>query len=96
MLEAVYDEMKNDADYLFILGLIYMYNARFENAIESFLTATTKPECTVEGVNSFSAYHNVGVILECLNDKENAVAYYKKCGEYAPAIEGIKRCSQNK
>lgn len=93
MLEAVYDDFCDSADYLFVLGLIYMYNARFEDAVNSFLLATTIPKCEVVGVNSYLAYHNIGVILECLNDKANAINYYKKCGDHKPALEGIKRCS---
>lgn len=93
MLEGVYEDFKNDADFLFVMGLIYMYNAQFNKAIENFLTATTIPNCSVEGVNSFSAFYNVGVILECLNDKTNAITYYKKCGDYPPALEGVTRCS---
>lgn len=91
MLEAMFDDCAGDADYMFILGLIYMQNARFEDAINAFLLATSIPECTVEGVNSFSAYYNIGVILECLGDKENAKIYYEKCGDYAPAVEGLGR-----
>ncbi len=94
MLEGVYDDFCQDADYLFVLGLIYMYNARFEDAVNSFLLATTIPKCAVIGVNSYLAYYNIGVILECLGDKANAVNYYKKCKNYSPAEEGILRCSQ--
>ena len=94
MLEGVYDDFCQDADYLFVLGLIYMYNARFEDAANSFLLATTIPKCDVVGVNSYLAYYNIGVILECLGDKANAVNYYKKCKNYSPAEEGILRCSQ--
>lgn len=92
MLEAVYDDFQADADYLFVLGLIYMNNALFDKAIESFLAATQCPTCVVDGVNSYSAFYNIGVILECLGDMEHAVTYYQKSGDYPPAMEGIKRC----
>lgn len=94
MLEAVYDDFKGDADYLFVLGLIYMNNAQFSKAIESFLSATKLPTSVVDGVNSYSAFYNVGVILECLGDKANAISYYEKAGDYAPARAGIERCKQ--
>jgi len=94
MLEAVYDDFKGDADYLFVLGLIYMNNAQFSKAIESFLSATKLPTSVVDGVNSYSAFYNVGVILECLGDKANAISYYEKAGNYTPALAGIKRCNQ--
>ena len=94
MLEAVYDDFKGDADYLFVLGLIYMNNAQFSKAIENFLSATKLPSSVVDGVNSYSAFYNVGVILECLGDKTNAISYYEKAGDYAPARAGIERCKQ--
>ena len=94
MLEAVYDDFKGDADYLFVLGLIYMNNAQFSKAVESFLAATQIPSCVVDGVNSYSAFYNVGVILECLGDTKNALVYYEKAGNYTPALAGIERCKQ--
>lgn len=93
MLEAVYDDFSYSADFLFVMGLIYMYNARFESAIQCFLDATKINTCDVEGVNSFLAYYNIGVIWECLGDSEKALTHYKKSGTYAPALEGIKRCT---
>ena len=36
MLSALMDDFGENADYLFVMGLIYMYNAMFEQAIESF------------------------------------------------------------
>ena len=34
--------------------------------------------------------YNIGVIYECLGKKEEALAYYRKCGGYAPAEERIR------
>lgn len=34
--------------------------------------------------------NNIGVIYECLGKKEEALAYYRKCGGYAPAEERIR------
>lgn len=90
MLTAVYDELQDDADYLFVIGLIYMYNAQFDMAIAQFQKATTISKCTVEGVNSYSALYNIGVIYECLGNTTDALVYYKKCGDYTPALQRIK------
>lgn len=93
MLEGVLDDFSYSADFLFVMGLIYMYNARFQDAINCFYNATKISECDVEGVNSYLAFYNIGVIFECLGDKQRALGYYKKCGSYSPAKEGITRCS---
>lgn len=92
MLEGVYHDFKNSADFLFVMALIYMKNGKFDLAVKNFLDATKCQTCEVEGVNSYSAYYNVGVIFECLGDKKKAISYYQKCGQYEPAQKGIIRC----
>lgn len=92
MLEALYEDYSKNADFLFVLALIYMKNGKFDLAVGLFLEATKCATCTVEGVNSFSAFYNIGVIYECLGDKKTALSYYGRCGNYLPAKEGIKRC----
>lgn len=90
-LEGVYKEFAISADYVFLMGLAYMNNARFKEAIAEFEKATTFRYCKVEGCNSFKAYYNAGVIKECLGDKASAGAYYEKCGDYKPAQDGLMR-----
>ncbi len=84
-LEGVYDAFSHDADYLFVMGLIYMKNARFDDAIRMFEEATKRPEARIEGVNGYLARYNTGVIYECLGDISHAKEYYRQCGDYAPA-----------
>lgn len=94
MLEAVYDDFKGDADYLFVLGLIYMNNAQFSKAIENFLSATKLPSSVVDGVNSYSAFYNVGVILECLGDKQTLSPIMRKRAItllHVPESSGVNR-----
>lgn len=83
--ENIYKEFGQTADFQFLMGLIYMNNARFEDAVNEFLKATTHKECRNVGVNSFSAFYNIGVIYECLEQWERAKEYYEKCGDYEPA-----------
>ena len=42
----------------------------------------------------YVAFYNIGVIYECAGMKEEAVKYYKKCGEYVPALTGIERITE--
>lgn len=92
LLEGLFDEFSNNADYLFMLALAFMKNAKFDIAVELFLKASKCKICAVEGVNSYMAFYNIGVIYECLSDKKTAISYYEKCGDYELAKEGIKRC----
>ena len=83
--ENIYHEFGKSADFLFLMGLIYMNNARFSEAIQEFQKATAYQECRNQGVNSYAAHYNIGVIHECLGDLKEAKRYYRKCGSYAPA-----------
>lgn len=81
----VYDIFANRADFVFLVGLIYMNNAMFREAVEEFQKATTMAEFLIEGVNSYKAFYNTGVIYECTGNLNEAKVFYQKCGDYAPA-----------
>lgn len=89
--EGIYEEFKFSAEFLFLMGLIYMNNAMFDKAIQEFLNAASCPRCSVKGTNSYLSYYNIGVIYECAGCPAEAKEYYKKCGNYEPALAGIKR-----
>jgi hypothetical protein len=88
--ESIYNEFGNCADFKFLMGLIYMNNERFDEAIAEFRAATKYRECRSVGVNSYAAFYNIGVIYECLGKKKEAFAYYRKCGRYESALKRIK------
>ena len=73
----------------FLLGIIYINNARFSDALREFEKAAGQKDCKTAGVNSYAAWYNIGVICECLGEKQRAVKYYKKCGDYQPALERL-------
>lgn len=77
-------------DFHFLMGLIYMNNAMFEKAVKSFLECTKFPYAKVEGINTYSAYYNIGVIYEVLGFREKAMGYYGMCGDYKPARNRTK------
>lgn len=87
--EGIYDAFSYSADFLFLMGLIYMRNARFEDAVREFSRAAEKKEAKTVGTNSYLAWYNTGVIYECLGKREEAISYYKKCGDYERAKERI-------
>nr|MCR4990462.1 glycosyl transferase [Lachnospiraceae bacterium] len=55
-------------------------------AMGEFLKATMCPVARVEGSNTFVPLYNMGCINELLGEKEAAISYYKRCGDYAPAV----------
>ena len=89
-LAELYDVFAGRADFVFLMGLIYMNNGLFDAAVKEFKKSVTIEEFAVDGVNSYMAYYNIGVIYECTGHIEEARTHYKKCGGYAPAVEPLK------
>lgn len=90
MFENLYAEFSYSCDYVFLMGLIYMNNSLFDAAVEQFVKATEYSSCKMDGVNSFLAFYNIGVIYECLGHTEEALNYYRQCGRYEKALLRIK------
>lgn len=93
MFENLYEEFAYSCDFVFLMGLIYMNNTLFDEAVGQFLKATEYKVCTTDGANSYLAYYNVGVIYECLGYTKEAFEYYSRCGEYGKAMERITQLS---
>lgn len=90
ILENCMTSYENIADFHFLMGIIYMNNARLTEAVESFLKCTKLSYCKVDGVNTYIAYYNIGIIYDVLGFREKAVEYYKNCGDYEPALKRIR------
>ncbi len=88
-LEGVASVFSRQADFVFLMGLIYMNNGLFDEAVQSFLKATTIAAYSVDGTNSYKAFYNTGVIYECTGDRKTAKKYYLKCGDYEPARQRL-------
>lgn len=86
----IHDTFAKTADFIFLMGLIYMNNEKYNEAIQEFKKATNTSSHKVKGVNSFLSYYNIGVIYECLGDVSHALMYYRKCPHYAPAEQRIQ------
>ena len=90
-LLGVYEEFSGRADFVFLMGLIYMNNGLFHEAIQEFQKAATMEEFSVDGVNSYKAHYNTGVIYECTGHPREAREAYLKCGAYEPARARLLR-----
>ena len=88
-LEGVYSVFSRRADFVFLMGLVYLNNAMFEDAVREFLKAATIADYAAVGVNSYLAYYNAGVIHECTGNIPEAAMLYKKCGDFAPALQRL-------
>ena len=96
MLEGVKQEFSYSSDYYFMMGLVYMNNALFEEAIKSFFEAINVGNAKVVGTDSFRAYYNIGVIYECLEIRKEALKYYRLARGYDAAKQRICYLESNK
>ncbi len=94
-MEQLYEEFNTYADFLFLMGLLAMNNGLFQDAITQFELATTCESCHVEGVNSYSAYYNIGVIYECSGQIPLARQSYTQAGNYEPALLRLAQLPTN-
>ncbi len=90
-LLGVYDEFAKRADFVFLMGLIYMNNGLFDEAIAEFQKATAMEEFAVDGVNSYKADYNIGVIYECAGYLREAQEAYLRCGAYEAAKSRLQQ-----
>lgn len=88
-IEDFYIYYKQYPDFNFLMGLIYMNNGKFNDAVNSFYKCIGNAEGKIEGVNSYLAYYNIGVIFECLGYTEEAFKHYNMCGDYKPALSRL-------
>lgn len=93
-LKDKYKLFSHHADFVYLMGMIYMKKNMWEKAIEEFTKATTLTSCSRKGVNSYRAYYNIGVIYETIGDREKAKEYYIKCGDYNNAVKRLEQLTQ--
>ncbi len=93
-LGSVYDAFASSADFLTLMGLIYLRNEQYVKAMLEFVKALSCENAHVVGANSFIPSYNLGLINEMMGEKEMALAYYRKCGEFPMALEKIEELSK--
>lgn len=84
------DSFYDNADYFYLMGLVYSRNNLYENALESFETALSCTMSRRSGTNSYLSYYEIGVILSLISEWEMAKNYFRQCGKYAPALHALK------
>lgn len=89
-LSGVYDAFAVSADFFTLMGLIYLRNGQYMNALLEFVKALSCDKAHVVGSNSFIPSYNIGLINEMMGDKEAALMHYRKCGDFPMALEKIR------
>lgn len=89
-LSGVYDAFAVSADFFNLMGLIYLRNGQYMNALLEFVKALSCTNAHVVGSNSFIPSYNIGLINEMMGDKEAALMHYRKCGDFPMALQKIR------
>lgn len=89
LYQNIYDEFSFTADFVCLMGLIYLRNGMVVRAMAEFIKATSFETASTEGANSFIPTFNMGCINEVLGDRDTAIALYKKCGNFKPALDRL-------
>lgn len=90
MFKNIYAEFATSADFVCLMGLIYLRNGLVLQAMAEFLKATTFESAHVEGANTYIPTFNMGCINEVVGEIDAAVTYYKKCGDFKPALDRLE------
>lgn len=94
-LESLYDRFATTADFVYLMGIIYLKNEMYEQALDQFEKALTFPSARKNGANSFLAYYEIGCILSMISEWNTARNYFERCGNYPPAVHAIKVLDEN-
>lgn len=89
-LTNIYDNFSFAPDFVFLIGQIYMQNQMYIKAYSEFLKCLNMSGARSEGVTSFYSYHNIGVINEALGNKEMAIEFYRKAGNYPRSVSRLE------
>ena len=58
-------------------------------AMMEFVKALSCETAHVVGANSFIPSYNLGLINEMMGEREMALKYYRKCGDFPMALEKL-------
>lgn len=92
-LKEYYDQFSDRADFVYLMGMLHMKKGETAEAIAEFEKATKLSTPSRKGVNSYRAYFQIADIYESMGDSEKARTYYKKCGNFEPALRRLKELS---
>ncbi len=81
-----YDAFSSCAEYVFMVGNIYLNTGRPIQAYKEYLNCLSMKNERTKGTTSFYPLHNIGLLNEMLGDTASAIPFYEKA-----AALGYKR-----
>ena len=89
ILLSYYEYYGNNADYLCMIGVMYLQRNQLLKALPEFVKALSAP--SRDSVESRVISYYIGYIYESFQQKDIARQHYQKCGEFEPALEALER-----
>lgn len=90
-LFSYYEHYNDNMDYLCMIGLILMHVGQPLRALPEFVKALGAS--SRDSIDPRSPSYYVGYLYEFFGKEEIARTHYQNCGDYAPAVEALKRLS---
>ena len=88
-LLAYYDDYKDNADYLCMIGTIYLQLNQPLKALPEFIKALTAPQYdSIDSRKCIPSFY-IGHIYQAFGQIDIAKTHYKNCGDYPPALERL-------
>lgn len=85
-----YDAYQTNADYLCLVGKLYIQRNEPLKALPELIKALTAQEYdSPESKKEIPSYF-IGHIYQCYGQNEIAIQHFRNCGNYPPAIERLK------
>lgn len=92
--ENIYETFNATAEFVCLMGRIYLANGMYIKAMAEFLKATTFKTADTDGANTYIPLYNMGYINELLGNHEDAIRLYESCGDYPPALQHLQILKQ--
>lgn len=87
--EQIYDTFATNPDFVFLMGRIYYVSGQPIKAMSEFIKATSMDNPYAEGTNTFLCWYYMGLINERMGNVDAAASFYKKCGDFEPALKRL-------
>lgn len=90
-LEGVYEYFQDYADFVYMMGNVYLTLRQNQKALDQFLHALELTDHLQDGTNSFLSLHNIGCIYEAYEYYDAAKEAYQKAADmgYAHSQERL-------
>ena len=88
-LLSFYDHYADNADYLCMIGVMYLQLNQPLKALPEFVKALSAP--MRDSVESRVISYYIGCVYEAFQQIDIARQHYQRCGEFEPALEALQR-----